>query len=432
MAQRPAVVDDLLTAYFDAIEQALGLAQGTLWSDEKGRAFAGYAPVLDTLGYSFAQSGNPVHLKNALIKSGTKQAWGVLETVLGAVLVRERDEKFVPNLPWKGVAPEIYDRHEQFLYLNQFVRGLPLELSSRGGLPSSRREQYKERVQAAVTVHPFVREKGFANEVFGSLVAAYHICVLSTFPTEIASLEELARTPFLWRACRSLLTKDTLIDGEALGYFLVSLWIDPMAGRSDVRVMDTGDGGARLVAEVDGGELSFLTTFPLRLLQHLGRGAEVRVSGEVRLTCFAQSTSFELQEGAALTCGRLKAEVRLVRVNDGASVDAEEIDQPPNIEILRVAPSANGEGRGAQSRFIVGGILANTHPWSVAATEKRPGGGEIWDKWVDLIYRCAARASAGRFPVLKADGEPADGDDSSGNWVRLQFSDEFARLISEI
>ncbi len=266
--------------------------------------------------------------------------------------------------------------------------------------------------------------------MFGSLVAAYHICVLSTYPTEIASLEELAKTPFLWRACRSLLTKDTLIDGETLGYFLVSLWIDPVASRSHVRVMDTGDGGAKLVAQVDGGELSFLTTFPLRLLQHLGKKAEVRVSGEVRLTCFAQSTSFELQEGAVLSCGKLKAEVRLVRVNDGASVDAEEIDQPPNIEVHRVAPSVNGKG--AQSRFIVGGILADTHPWSVTATERRPRGGEIWDKWVDLIYRCAARASAGRFPVLKANGEPADGDDSSANWVRLQFSDEFAKLITEI
>jgi hypothetical protein len=36
---------NLISAYFNAIENALGLRPGELWSKDQGKAFAGYAPV---------------------------------------------------------------------------------------------------------------------------------------------------------------------------------------------------------------------------------------------------------------------------------------------------------------------------------------------------------------------------------------------------
>jgi hypothetical protein len=42
--QHPEPARDLIAAYFDAIENALGLAAGKLWQNEQGRVLAGYPP----------------------------------------------------------------------------------------------------------------------------------------------------------------------------------------------------------------------------------------------------------------------------------------------------------------------------------------------------------------------------------------------------
>jgi hypothetical protein len=45
----------------------LGLAKDALWSPDRGRAFAGYAPVLAALGSMIARFDNFVEVRNQLL-----------------------------------------------------------------------------------------------------------------------------------------------------------------------------------------------------------------------------------------------------------------------------------------------------------------------------------------------------------------------------
>src|ERR1700730_543241 len=64
----------VIAAYFDAIEKALGLAPGKLWTDEQGKAFAGYAPVLAAVGSLLALIDNYITVANRLQKFGGHEA----------------------------------------------------------------------------------------------------------------------------------------------------------------------------------------------------------------------------------------------------------------------------------------------------------------------------------------------------------------------
>ena len=121
--QHPGPVGDLVDAYFSAIESALELDQGTLWEDDRGRAFAGYAPILAAMGFLLAEMENFKEVINRLQSGGSREAWEVIETVLQEILDREKS-KFCEKLPphFKGPVPEeAYDPHEQLMFLTQFV-----------------------------------------------------------------------------------------------------------------------------------------------------------------------------------------------------------------------------------------------------------------------------------------------------------------------
>ena len=57
---------------------------------EQGKAFAGYAPVLAVVGSLLAQLDNFQDVTNRLKETGTKEAWGVIDTVLQEIMDREK------------------------------------------------------------------------------------------------------------------------------------------------------------------------------------------------------------------------------------------------------------------------------------------------------------------------------------------------------
>ena len=89
---------DLKDAYFSAIEEALEVNSGKLWSDNRGRTFAGYAPVLASIGTLLASVDNPIAVTNRLTASSTREAWDVIDTVIHEILQREK-YKLMDNYP---------------------------------------------------------------------------------------------------------------------------------------------------------------------------------------------------------------------------------------------------------------------------------------------------------------------------------------------
>src|ERR1043166_5340007 len=131
--QHPEPVKRLIEAYFDAIEAALGLAEGSLWTSNQGKAFAGYAPVLAAVGSLIANLENFQELTNRLQDAGAKEAWGVIDTVLKEIIDREQ-KKFFGTAKSQLAAPlpgEAYDMQEQLTLLSQFVHGQSLQGSAR-------------------------------------------------------------------------------------------------------------------------------------------------------------------------------------------------------------------------------------------------------------------------------------------------------------
>ncbi len=164
----------VISAYFDAIENALGLAHGTLWTDVQGKAFAGYAPVLAAVGSLLALIENYITVANRLQKFGGHEAWTVIEAVLSEILVREQGKVREPlQKQYKSTLPDqVYDAEEQMALLAQFVQNQPLEGAKRVVLPSAEMAKYQDMVQRHLPDHPFVRQHEFGNAVLGSAVLA--------------------------------------------------------------------------------------------------------------------------------------------------------------------------------------------------------------------------------------------------------------------
>jgi hypothetical protein len=91
--QHRAAAELLVDHFFESIEDALNIAPGGLWSNEDGRRFAGYAPVLRTLGGVIAATTNVAELDSRLQQTQYESAWGVIDTVCQAVLLIGRQQR---------------------------------------------------------------------------------------------------------------------------------------------------------------------------------------------------------------------------------------------------------------------------------------------------------------------------------------------------
>ena len=275
-----------VSAYFDKIESALGLVDGTLWQDERGKAFAGYAPVLAAIGSLLPKIDNFQEAMNDLASSGVRDAWGVIEFVLGEIMIRERPK--IAN-PLKGhlstaLPAEAYNPEEQLSLLLQFVQRNPLRGSGRLALGAHDNSKYFEMVQRWLPEHPFLRDYNFTNDVFAAFVYSYAILNGIALEGFSAALGGQSRLPFLWRSLAGKLTPDTLIDGNLLGYILGSFWSDPLTERDRVVVRtDAGDDAVMVTVSSQGYEdISFVCTSPIMLLGQ-ARNISVNITGEIRL-----------------------------------------------------------------------------------------------------------------------------------------------------
>jgi hypothetical protein len=177
--QHPKPARDFIATYFDAIENALGLAAGELWQNEQGRVFAGYAPVLAAVGCILAEIDDFVTVTNNLKSNGGREAWGVIEAVLYEILSREQVKlRKVLSAQCKSALPdEVYDAEEQMALLAQFVESKPLEGTGRVELPLADMGKYSDMVRTYLPHHPFIRRHEFGNAVLGSTLVAravYH------------------------------------------------------------------------------------------------------------------------------------------------------------------------------------------------------------------------------------------------------------------
>ena len=242
---------DLKFAFFRAIESALGIEPDHLWDEERGRTFAGYAPVLASIGTLLAEVENPLLITNRLREAATPEAWDIIITVIQEILEREK-KKLTNKLQGMEAIPEnAYDQHEQLAYLTQLLGGQErIVFTGRVKFNSDHdTSKYLDKVSQFSREHPFIRSGKMANEVLGSIALAYAVCEGIDIHEDsyLSLLRELSDGPFLWRSVRRdmLSQGDPLIDGRLLGYLLRSYWNDPMEMTTfgqPVKLREVGDG----------------------------------------------------------------------------------------------------------------------------------------------------------------------------------------------
>ena len=156
--QHPELARDLIAAYFDAIENVLGLGAGELWQNEQGRVLVGYAPVLAAVGSILAEIDDFSTVANNLKSYGGREAWGVIEAVLYEILGREQAKlRELLSAQCKSALPhDVYDAEEQMALLAQYVEFEAPRGDGPGRAPAGRHgkiQRHGPNVSAAPSVH---------------------------------------------------------------------------------------------------------------------------------------------------------------------------------------------------------------------------------------------------------------------------------------
>ncbi len=184
--QNPEPARDFIAAYFDAIENALGLAAGELWQNEQGRVLGGYAPALAAVGSILAEIDDFITVATNLKSYGGREAWGLIEAVLYEILRREQAKlREQLSAQCKSALPDrVYDAEEQMALLAQYVASKPLEGTGQVALTPADMEKYNDMVRTYLPHHPFIRQHEFGNAVLGSTAvghAVYHGRLISQY-----------------------------------------------------------------------------------------------------------------------------------------------------------------------------------------------------------------------------------------------------------
>ena len=276
----------LKEAYFAAIEGALEVQTGKLWQDDKGRTFAGYAPVLASIGTLLASVENPVVVTNKLTGSAPRQAWDVIDTVIQEILQRETG-KLLNKLTELEIIPEhAYEPSEQLTYLTQLLAGRR-QITLMDNLKfanNSDRNRYLESVSQICSEHPFIRSGRMANDVLGSIILAHAVCNGNGVDdaTIRPLVRDLAKSPFLWRSIRRELDvgDGPVVDGQFVGYITASYWNDPLekiGGNQRIMVRESNDGLLGVTVEMAGQHESCFSAVPPLLIYSRVRNAEIDI-----------------------------------------------------------------------------------------------------------------------------------------------------------
>jgi hypothetical protein len=413
----------LIKAYFDAIESALDLPVGELWSANQGKAFAGYAPVLAAMGSLIAQLDNFKDVTNRLKETGTKEAWQVINTVLKEITDREKRklcEKAEAKMSGK-LPPEAYDTEEQLTLLSQFVHGQQLEGSGRVKLAGSDQTIYQTMVKGYILEHPFVRNREFGNAVLGSVVVAHAIAHDLLRSADLEQVANLSRQPFLWRAIVQEISTNPAISGRYLGYLLNSLWNEPVQSNYRVEI----SAGDELRASVTiyqnrRRSLTFIATLPIAFFAQI-KACEVDVVGKIQLLGDgpASSMAFFTRGSSVIICSELDVDAASVRFEGDAWFEAERVSTPSQFRLFVV----NG------AKLGWGGNLATRHPWNEITPTLAPPYDVVPDDTLTAIATALAqRTMPGGTLILNLDFTPVP-EDPHLRWAARQFSRQLPLLI---
>lgn len=412
---------NVLTAYFAAIERALGLEEDTLWLADRGRAFAGYAPVLVALGSLLAGLDNFAPVLEQLRASGTREAWAVLETVIYEILNRER-AKLVDKLATQlsaALPPQTYDAEEQLGFLTSYIQRESLKTTGRVMLPAVGLAKYNAMVEQYIPEHPFVRNRELVDEVLGSVVLAHGVAN-DLFASDVQRLELAARLPFLWRSLERHLGPGALLDGRYVGFVLSSFWTDPITGDRRVVAYSDGDDFADVSLSSTGNAVAFAATLPLHLAGHM-RDATIRLKGSLVLDGQALRSSqsaFYIYGNCSVDAAAVEVAADVVTVEGQLRVSSESLLSRPALSLFVKDGGKVGWG----------GKFASTHPWNRFPSTLKPrrslDGAGLLER---MIAEFASRLPDGTPLTVNADLSLVE--DQRLDWVARKYVDEFPKLL---
>lgn len=425
--KNPGPAKELVTTYFGAIEKALGLGEGELWTIERGRRFAGYAPVLAAIGKLLAKVTDYGRVVALLRGMGPQDAWTVIETVLGEILDRERGqlcEKLAPQAS-APLPEETFDRQEQLALLNQHVHGQTLTGTGRVVLPAQDRTRYEQMIANKLSDHPFVNQREFRDDVLGGLVLASAVANDLLRDTDMKRLASASWQPFLWRSFVSQLKEGALLDGCYVGSLLSSFWSDPLTQNSNVAISSPEPDVAEIrIASYCNRPVMFRAMVPI-VLEGLAKDCKVDLSATLRLQGHALQASrpvFMVQGTTTLKCGTLDIATDAMTLHGQIWIEASAVTG--STERLNVTVKNGG------TKIGWGGEVAKRYPWSqIRATLKPALNPDDRDTLTKLIDECCDRLDG--VLILQDDFRPVQ-DDPGTRWFLDVFPDEFPKLIKAL
>ena len=418
--RKPA--DDLISTYFDKIAVALGLSTANLWTNLSGRSFAGYAPVLAAIGTLIPEIDNYQEAQNRLDQVGTDSAWGVIESVLGSITLRDQTKvvNLLTQARFSGPTEEVFSPQEQCALLLQKVQKLPLSGTGLLRLSGADAAKYADQVQRWLPEHPFLKDHAvFSNDVIASYVLAAAILHGWLIKDDLL-LQKLARQPFLWRSLKSTLGGETLIDGAFLGLILSSFWNDPMTVDETVVIRDLDDGGGSMVEIALRGEaMSFVATTPLHFYGQM-RNVNVETREAITLVGLGDGPAriFVLGGKNNVTGSVIDLRATELRLRGGSTwLDAEVVPFSGQFKLVITPDTQYG-----WSDKLAATYPFSDHPSTITIRQA------MADKVVNLLSDCAIRAPAGTSIAVFADYTVPENDYLRG--VFSKYDVAFCDMIS--
>lgn len=440
---------DLIEAHFEPIEYALGIEPGKLWEDDKGRAFAGYAPVLSSIGILLADVDNPARLASRLRQEGTNEAWRVIATVLDDVLEREQGKLKQRIESGAVVAGDPYAPDEQLQYLTHLFHGRRLErVDSLKFRDAAAAQDYETKVAQISREHPFVKDSRMANDVLGSRVFAYAVINDRVGP-DLSELKAVARQPFLWRFVRAEASRlnqltppeSVLIDGRYIGCVLASYWNDPVEPDArKARLYEDINGEAEGFVQVTVNadtvqEVSFRAMPPISLYSRLQDCTIETVHTQLTMEGTVARSQGASKDGGpyAASAFAFRGEVSVVVPHLTYSCDTailEQCDERPGslwLEAIDVVVNVGNPAFDVQdsSEYGWGGAVGATRPWSLLSAPTLVGPRE-GSTLLHLVYECQKRV---RNRIVIESGYAIPKDDPALNWTVRDYADVFGPFL---
>jgi hypothetical protein len=421
---------DVIDAFFSAIESALKLDPGTLWSDSQGRAFGGYAPVLAAIGSLLSREQNPIQLLNALEQSGAERAWQVIERVSDTILKREQEEKVRPQLARelsREPPPESYDPYEQLTYLMQIAQGKSVRLTTRVDLAGKDRETYRRMIGQHLAEHPFLQQGHLANDVLASIVLAHAIGNDLLRESDPGVLRQASRQPFLWRSVQRFLDRSPgrWLAGNYMGCVLNSLWNDSVAQafRVKARPSSSDRDMAEFTVEQTDETWTVEVRHPIEFYEQLRDSDCHFTSGVVWQGHYGNQESEVFDVGRDVTfmaAGSLDVRATTVRIEGDVRLLADQLSQSPNLRLF----SSPG------TRVWWGGAFAKMHPWNEFETSLESPEERLPTSQLEVLLQKLAAAFPPGAPITLFKFKLRLTDDRRTAWIGREFSTEkFSSLI---